>query len=184
MILAMYAEAEFAKGMIERRREIGMATTTTTTDALNALNALREAKVQIAAVEKAIEAAAEKALEEGERPKRSIREISEEIYEWRFGHGFYTPESLSSEKERDMMLGKLGLVVSEVAEAMEAVRMIAPDHFASANRYREFSEELADVVIRVFDIAFSMKVDLEAEIEKKMAANRARPHRHGKACSL
>lgn len=111
----------------------------------------------------------------GDAATHSIAQISAEITEWRKGRGFYTPESLATEAERDMMLGKLMLVVSECAEAGEAVR-----HEDMAN----FSEEIADAVIRLFDIANSVGLDLERAIEQKMAVNKARPMRHGKRCSL
>ncbi len=39
--------------------------------------------------------------------------------------------------------------------------------------------ELADVLIRIFDFAGKHGVDLEAAVEKKMAYNATRPHRHG-----
>lgn len=106
---------------------------------------------------------------------RSIAEIAAEIAVWREGKGFYTPSTLTTEHERDMMLGKLMLVVSEVLEAAECVRQEADINF---------SEEITDAVIRLFDIAHTTGIDLETEIERKMAVNRKRPMRHGKACSL
>jgi NTP pyrophosphatase (non-canonical NTP hydrolase) len=42
-----------------------------------------------------------------------------------------------------------------------------------------FSEELADVCIRVFDCAATLGIDLESEILKKMAKNEKREHKHG-----
>ena len=39
--------------------------------------------------------------------------------------------------------------------------------------------ELADVVIRVADMAMHYSIDLEAAIKEKMAYNRTRSHRHG-----
>lgn len=39
--------------------------------------------------------------------------------------------------------------------------------------------ELADIVIRVFDVCGRHGIDLEAAIREKMAYNRTRPERHG-----
>lgn len=64
----------------------------------------------------------------------------------------------------------LMLITTEVSEAMEAFRK--DDH---AN----FAEELADVLIRVLDIAPGLGVDLDAEVEKKLLKNAQRGFRHG-----
>ena len=65
------------------------------------------------------------------------------------------------------------LITTEVAEAAEAVRLEDGDNFC---------EELADVCIRVFDLAGGLGINLEHEIAKKMAFNRNREPLHGKAC--
>jgi len=63
------------------------------------------------------------------------------------------------------------LVVTEVGEAAEAVRH---------EDVKNFVEELADTVIRVFDIAGMMDVDIAGAISDKMDFNEERPHKHGK----
>lgn len=40
--------------------------------------------------------------------------------------------------------------------------------------------ELADIVIRVFDMAKAYGIDLADAIEEKMAYNMTRPHKHGR----
>jgi len=67
---------------------------------------------------------------------------------------------------------RLMLIVGEVAEAQEGLRH---------NDRSNFAEELADIVIRVFDLAGGLDIDLEAEIIKKMATNASRPYKHGKS---
>lgn len=104
-----------------------------------------------------------------------IKELAEYITSWRQHHGFFTPSNLDTELDRDMMLGKLMLVVSEVSEAAEAVR-----HNDKAN----FVEELADTLIRLFDIMHTCGLDIETEMRRKMAVNETRPLKHGKFCSL
>lgn len=73
------------------------------------------------------------------------------------------------EVEREMGT-VLALIHSEVSEALEADRKGDKENFA---------EELADIVIRVFDLCGSMNIDLGTEIENKMAKNEKRDYKHG-----
>ena len=105
----------------------------------------------------------------------TLKEWSLRIATWRERKGFYTPSSLDSVEVRDSMLGKLMLVTMEVAEAGEAVR---------ANDRENFEEEIADTIIRLFDICGSMGIDIERRIDEKMKVNEKRPIRHGKQTTL
>lgn len=67
---------------------------------------------------------------------------------------------------------RLMLITGEVAEAHEALRK---------RDYENFKEELADIVIRVADLAGGLDIDLESEILNKMEKNKNRPYKHGKA---
>lgn len=66
----------------------------------------------------------------------------------------------------------LMLVTTEVAECAEEWRRPEVDMAAVA-------EELADVVIRCADAAAHWRIDLSEAVAAKMAANKARPRRHG-----
>ena len=65
---------------------------------------------------------------------------------------------------------KLALVHSEISEATEAFR-----HQDLEN----FSEELADAVIRIIDLAYGLEINLDSAIRAKIEKNRARAYRHG-----
>ena len=86
-----------------------------------------------------------------------------------------TPTGLLSTSQRDMSLGKLMLVVTEIAEAAEAVRH--DDRLL-------FKEEIADAFIRLMDIVGAMNLKIGKEICRKAHVNMKRPIRHGKCCSL
>lgn len=67
----------------------------------------------------------------------------------------------------------LMLIVTEIAEAMEAYRH--EDH-------QNFKEEIADTFIRLFDLCGGLEIDIEDEIDRKSQKNRTRPYKHGKIC--
>lgn len=68
---------------------------------------------------------------------------------------------------------KLMLVVSELSEAMEGDRKNLPDDKLLNRAMREV--ELADAVIRIFDMAGAYGMDLGGAIAEKMAFNAVRP---------
>lgn len=78
---------------------------------------------------------------------------------------------------------QLMLIVTEVAEAMEEVRKHGDRkllYFSGKDSKPEgFAIELADVLIRVFDLAGSLGIDLDTAVTLKMDYNETRPHRHG-----
>lgn len=64
----------------------------------------------------------------------------------------------------------LCLIHSEVSEALEAYR-IGDD--------RNFKEEIADILIRIFDSAWEWGIDLDMEVQAKMEKNKERSYKHG-----
>lgn len=66
---------------------------------------------------------------------------------------------------------KLALIITEVCEAIEAVRKGDEDNF---------KEEIADTFIRLFDLVGAMNIDIEEEIVKAMQKNIERPVKHNK----
>lgn len=75
--------------------------------------------------------------------------------------------------DRRHVLSLLALITTETSEAVEAIRKDDMENFA---------EELADILIRVFDTAAGMKVNLGRAVLDKMAKNRGRKFKHGKTC--
>lgn len=95
-----------------------------------------------------------------------IKDLIEKIHQNAVDHGWWDTTRPIPEL--------LCLIHSEVSEALEAYR----------NRdFTNFNEELADIAIRLFDMAGGLNLDLEAEILKKHEKNKGRPYRHGnKVC--
>lgn len=75
---------------------------------------------------------------------------------------------------------KLALVHSEVSEALECLRdgQMAMD-YELGGKPVGFATELADIVIRVMDLAEALGIDLWATMLEKDAYNATRQHRHG-----
>jgi len=91
----------------------------------------------------------------------------------------------------------LMLVVSELAEALEADRknrysLNNPKDLAALANEKDFNDafskhvkdtfedEIADAVIRLFDMSAGLGIDLESHIEAKLRYNATRPKMHGK----
>lgn len=64
----------------------------------------------------------------------------------------------------------IALIHSEASEALEAFRM---------DDLENFSEELADIIIRVLDLTAGLGVDIDDAVAKKLEKNRSRGYRHG-----
>ena len=94
---------------------------------------------------------------------RNLKEWQKIVTDYAVEHGFYWNKS-----DVDTMLLRLH---SEVSEASEAAR---------DEDWKGFAEELADIFIRLVNIAEIMEVDLETEIEKKHQINLSRPKLHGR----
>ena len=91
--------------------------------------------------------------------------LQREIYKVADKHGFHEGEDTPL-----FVPTKLALIMSECVEALEAHR---------AGKDIEVGHELADVVIRTYDLAESLGVDLDKEVRIKHKYNKARPYKHG-----
>ena len=118
-----------------------------------------------------------------------INKLSEEIHANAKNKGFFDTEKNIGEM--------LCLIHSEVSEALEADRK---DRHTKANIFvvngwtsdgdfthsfkqnvkDTFEDELADVMIRVMDLAAFKGINLEEHIKAKMRYNAMREHKHGK----
>ncbi len=124
----------------------------------------------------------------------NLNELSKQIYEGNKLRGF----DVSKENIGQTLM----LVVSELAEALEAdrknkhatIRKIAcfetfsdftrqsHDAFSfQANIKDTFEDEIADAMIRLFDLCGGLGIDIEKHIDLKIRYNSTREYKHGKA---
>ena len=95
---------------------------------------------------------------------RTIDEWQKIVTEWAISKGFNW-----TQQDIDTLLLRLH---SEISEASEAAR---------DNDFKGLAEELADIFIRLVNIAEVMGVDLEIEVSKKQQKNTNRSKLHGRA---
>ena len=106
--------------------------------------------------------------------KKEINAMVKECYEVSEKAGWWV-NSLSGESIKlnpYCFSNKLMLIVSEISEAMEGDRKNIPDTHLPSRAMREV--ELADAIIRIFDLAGAYDMDLGGAIEEKMAYNLSR----------
>jgi len=121
---------------------------------------------------------------------KSMKDWAEDVHALARKKGWWTEYMVSRDNGRggmrelsaDQVLSKLMLVVSELSEAVECVRdpNFEPRRIDTCDGKPEgFSIELADAVIRIFDLCEAMGIDIEACIREKHYYNQTRPNRHG-----
>ncbi len=115
---------------------------------------------------------------------RSLNEWSELAYNASVKKGFYENYEGTSEQIAQSLM----LIVSELAEALEADRK---NNYADLDLLKDFNDfestikntfedEIADAIIRLFDLCGAMDIDLDKHVQLKMKYNSLRPHKHGK----
>jgi len=88
----------------------------------------------------------------------TLKQITEKHYAW--------VERMGWHKSTTKVLELLALVASEVGEAVNECRGEKPTE--------ALGSELADIILRVCDLAKLQGIDIEEEIERKMVANEQR----------
>jgi NTP pyrophosphatase (non-canonical NTP hydrolase) len=127
-----------------------------------------------------------------------LNQLRDTIHKNAVDHGFYEIDTSMLNKHN--VLEKLMLVVSELGEACEAYRKghytektsleypfekLGEKDFNMMFKLKikdRFEDEIADSIIRLFDLAGFMNIDIEKHIALKMKYNESRPYKHGKIC--
>lgn len=116
-----------------------------------------------------------------------LNQAAETVHNAARKNGFWDKESSVAEK--------LMLIVTELGEACEADRngkkaaSVFPyttpmndydTEFFRRNYKDTFEDELADVMIRLLDLAGGLGIDIEWHVNAKFEYNQTRPYKHGK----
>jgi NTP pyrophosphatase (non-canonical NTP hydrolase) len=109
---------------------------------------------------------------------KPINQLVEEAHANAVAKGFWDGENLA---DNNCVAAKLCLIHSEISEALDHLRdgKLGPFHHPDG-KPDGFPVELADICIRVFDLAGAMGVDLDSAIAEKMIYNAGRPRKHGR----
>jgi len=119
---------------------------------------------------------------------RSLNEYRDKAYNYAKSNGFHD--------EEHSLATRLMLTVSELSEVLESDRKnnwtkeaIHYNEGFSDESYKKWFEEnvkdtvedeIADALIRLFDIAGKYNIDLDFHVIAKMKYNEMRPYKHGK----
>lgn len=110
---------------------------------------------------------------------KTLREIQKAVHANACAKGFYDG-AVTGDATISM---RLALIHSEVSEALEELRECRGlvTTIRADGKPEGFASELADVVIRVLDLAEWLGIDLQDEVLRKHAFNTTRPAMHGKS---
>ncbi len=105
--------------------------------------------------------------------RRGWNNVAQDAHENAVNKGFW-PEEGRNDGEL------LALIHSEISEALEAIRAGNPPD-DKLPQFTGAEVELADAVIRIMDMALARQWRVAEAIEAKMAFNKTRAYKHGKA---
>jgi hypothetical protein len=116
-------------------------------------------------------------LPDPEPAPRTIAELQQAAWQNAEDKGFHKARG----KDATGLMAGMALIHSEVSEALEDIRKDRMTTFLDEEgKPQGFPTEMADIMIRVLDTCGDLDIDLQAEIEAKMAYNAGRPFMHGK----
>lgn len=124
---------------------------------------------------------------------KELNELATKIFEGNKEKGFWDDSPRDINDKKDVAL-KLMLIVSELGEAMEAHRkgrfavyetnnlndMMSFDEYFEKTTKDTFEDEIADTIIRLFDMCGGLNINIGHHIQQKLIYNGNRPKLHGK----
>ena len=123
-------------------------------------------------------------------PPMTLKELCKQAHQTAKDKGFWqvSKGKLKPRNQSELLM----LIVTELGEACEALRHnnrqwinlteLGEQKLKTAGWKKDtFEDELADVFIRLGDLCEAEGIDITWQIKKKMAYNKTRPNKHGKA---
>jgi len=113
----------------------------------------------------------------------AINDVAEDAFKVTQSKGFWNIEDIS---DFALIPIKLALIGDEVSEALKVHRDVYDDNEENLStnmtdmQEDDFIEELADIVIRTFDLAAALDLNIGRAIIDKIEKNRGRPNKHNK----
>ena len=105
----------------------------------------------------------------------SFKTISKMINDWATEKGFWPDDGRN--------MGEIfALIHSEVSEAFEATRHKVSVKDEQCPDFTNLEVELADIIIRIMDLACAEGLRVSEALFAKMQYNEGRPYKHGKTC--
>lgn len=105
---------------------------------------------------------------------QQLTQVSKHIYNDNLDRGFW-----EGGPEAHNVGEKIALMHSELSEALEAHRKDLMDD--KLPQHKGLDVELADCAIRILDFCGAYNIDIGLMIIDKLAYNKTRPYKHGKA---
>lgn len=114
--------------------------------------------------------------------KQAINNLVCSAHETAVSKGWHAWKEVGERPTPEQIGSWIALMHAELSEALEELRK-GPDYLemyaGEEGKPEGLVVELADCVIRIADTCGALGLDLGDAIEKKMAYNETRPHRHG-----
>jgi len=121
-------------------------------------------------------------LKEDLKRIKIIESVAEDCWDIAEEKGFHEGINKTFTDQPSQRTARLMLIISEVIEGWSLERDKSHIQYNVAENkkfYKGYGEELADIVIRVFDLAKTLNLPIGKIIVKKMEKNRKRETLHG-----